>query len=126
MKRIRPNIRDQRGFTLIEIIMVIVLLGIIAAIAIPKYVDLKSDAADASADGIVGAIIASAAIGYADRVVNDSGTYPDITTLNTTYLSVQQVTLTLASPTQWTSTIGGTLYTFTYTSQGTNPGAAGR
>ena len=126
MQRIRLNIRDQRGFTLIEIIMVIVLLGIIAAIAIPKYVDLKSDAADASADGIVGAIIASAAIGYADRVVNESGTYPNITALDTTYLSVQQVTLTLASPTQWTSTIGGTLYTFTYTSQGTNPGSAGR
>lgn len=126
MQRIRSSIRDQRGFTLIEIIMVIVLLGIIAAIAIPKYVDLKSEAANASADGVVGAIIASAAIGYADRVVNDSGTYPNITALDTTYLNVQQVTLSLASTTQWTSTIGGTLYTFTYTSEGTNPGAAGR
>jgi prepilin-type N-terminal cleavage/methylation domain-containing protein len=126
MQRIRLNIRDQRGFTLIEIIMVIVLLGIIAAIAIPKYVDLKSEAADAAADGVVGAIIASGAIGYADRVVKDSGTYPNITQLNTTYLNVQQVTLSLASATQWTSTIGGTLYTFTYTSEGSNPGAAGR
>jgi len=126
MQRIRLNIRDQRGFTLIEIIMVIVLLGIIAAIAIPKYVDLKSEAADAAADGVVGAIIASGAIGYADRVVKDSGTYPNITQLNTTYLNVQQVTLNLASTTQWTSTIGGTLYTFTYTSEGANPGAAGR
>lgn len=126
MQRIGLNIRDQRGFTLIEIIMVIVLLGIIAAIAIPKYVDLKSEAANATADGVVGAIIASAAIGYADRVVNESGTYPNITALDSTYLSVQQVTLTIASPTQWTSTIGGTLYTFTYTSEGTNPGSAGR
>jgi prepilin-type N-terminal cleavage/methylation domain-containing protein len=126
MQRIRHGIRDQRGFTLIEIIMVIVLLGIIAAIAIPKYVDLKSDAADASADGIIGAIVASAAIGYADRVVNETGTYPNITTLDTSYLSVQQVTLTLASGTQWTSTIGGTLYTFTYTDSGTNAGSAGR
>jgi prepilin-type N-terminal cleavage/methylation domain-containing protein len=126
MQRITSGIRDQRGFTLIEIIMVIVLLGIIAAIAIPKYVDLKSDAADASADGIIGAIVASAAIGYADRVVNETGTYPNITTLDTSYLSVQQVTLTLASGTQWTSTIGGTLYTFTYTDSGTNAGSAGR
>ncbi len=126
MQRITSGIRDQRGFTLIEIIMVIVLLGIIAAIAIPKYVDLKSDAADATADGIVGAIVASAAIGYADRVVNATGTYPNITTLDTSYLSVQQVTLTLASGTQWTSTIGGTLYTFTYTDSGTDAGSAGR
>ena len=125
MQRIRPNIRDQRGFTLIEIIMVIVLLGIIAAIAIPKYVDLKSEAADATANGIVGAIIASAAIGYADRVVNATGTYPNITALDSTYLSVQQVTLGLVSPTQWTSTIGGTLYTFTYTSLAPDAGAAG-
>jgi prepilin-type N-terminal cleavage/methylation domain-containing protein len=126
MQRIRANIRDQRGFTLIEIIMVIVLLGIIAAIAIPKYVDLKSDAADAAADGVVGAIVASAAIGYADRVVNGTGTYPDITALDTSYLSVQQVTLTRASAGSWTSTIGGTLYTFTYTGVGTNAGSAGR
>lgn len=126
MQRIRPNIRDQHGFTLIEIIMVIVLLGIIAAIAIPKYVDLKTQAANATADGVVGAIVASAAIGYADRVVKQSGTFPDITTLNTTYLRVQQVTLNIASATQWTSTIGGTLYTFTYTSEGTEAGSAGR
>jgi prepilin-type N-terminal cleavage/methylation domain-containing protein len=109
MQRIRPSIRNQRGFTLIEIIMVIVLLGIIAAIAIPKYVDLKSEAAD-----------------YADRVVNQSGTYPLLTNLHTQYLGVQQIELTIASATQWTSTIGGTLYTFTYTSAGTNPGAAGK
>ncbi len=126
MQRIRPSIRDQRGFTLIEIIMVIVLLGIIAAIAIPKYVDLKSEAADATAKGVVGAIIASGAIGYADRVVNESGTYPLLTNLHTQYLGVQQIELTIASETQWTSTIGGTLYTFTYTSAGTNPGAAGK
>ncbi|MBK6386420.1 MAG: prepilin-type N-terminal cleavage/methylation domain-containing protein [Rhodoferax sp.] len=34
----------QRGFTLIELVMVIVILGVLAAVAIPKFVDLKSDA----------------------------------------------------------------------------------
>jgi prepilin-type N-terminal cleavage/methylation domain-containing protein len=123
MQRIRLGIRDQRGFTLIEIIMVIVLLGIIAAIAIPKYVDLKSDAANATADGIIGAIVASAAIGYADRVVNNTGTYPSITTLDTTYLNVQQAPIALISATEWNSTIGATLYTFTYNMA---DGSAGR
>jgi MSHA pilin protein MshA len=123
MQRIRFGIRDQRGFTLIEIIMVIVLLGIIAAIAIPKYVDLKSDAANATADGIIGAIVASAAIGYADRVVNNTGTYPTITTLDTTYLNVQQAPIALISATEWNSTIGATLYTFTYNMA---DGSAGR
>jgi len=109
--------RDQRGFTLIEIIMVIVLLGIIAAIAIPKYIDLRTEAADATAAGIVGAIVSSASIGYADLVTHGSGsTFPLFTTLHVTYLQAQNITL-ISSPgaDHWTATIGGQGYAFTYT-----------
>ena len=117
---------SQRGFTLIEIVMVIVLLGIIAAIAIPKYIDLQQDAEIATADGVVGAIVSSAAIGYADRVVNNSGTYPNITTLDTSYLNVRQLTLNDDYANyRWTATIGSRLYTFTYTDTGTDAGSAG-
>ena len=117
MQKIGSTIRDQRGFTLIEIIMVIVLLGIIAAIAIPKYVDLRTEAADATASGVVGAIVSSASIGYADIVTHNSGTtFPDITALDTTYLKAQNVTLNLdAGNNRWTALIGGTTYTFNYT-----------
>ena len=116
MKKIRSGIRDQRGFTLIEIIMVIVLLGIIAAIAIPKYIDLREEAADATAKGIVGAIVSSAAIGYADLVAHNSGsTFPEFTTLDASYLQAQNITLN-ADPAnaKWTATIGGDMYTFSY------------
>jgi prepilin-type N-terminal cleavage/methylation domain-containing protein len=117
MHRITSGIRDQRGFTLIEIIMVIVLLGIIAAIAIPKYVDLRTEAADATASGIVGAIVSSASIGYADLVTKgSSSTFPLFTTLHNTYLQAQNITLYPSTGANfWTATVGGQAYAFTYT-----------
>ena len=116
MQKIRSGIRDQRGFTLIEIIMVIVLLGIIAAIAIPRYIDLRTEAADATASGIVGAIVSSAAIGYADLVThNSSSTFPVFTTLHNSYLQAQNVTLNASmGGNHWTAAIGGQNYAFTY------------
>jgi MSHA pilin protein MshA len=55
----------QRGFTLIELVMVIVILGVLAAVAIPKFVDLKSDAQLAAMNGVAGAAASAAAINYA-------------------------------------------------------------
>ena len=43
--------RNQKGFTLIEIIAVLVILGILAAIAIPKYFDLQDNARNKAVDG---------------------------------------------------------------------------
>ena len=47
---------SKKGFTLIELIMVIVILGIIAVVAIPRYVDLRSQAELAAIDGVVGGV----------------------------------------------------------------------
>ena len=122
MQKITLGIKDQRGFTLIEIIMVIVLLGIIAAIAIPKYIDLRTEASDATASGIVGAIVSSASIGYADLVTHNSGsTFPNFTSLDGTYLQAQNVTMN-SDANGWWAAIGGVTYTFTYNAGSGNAG----
>jgi prepilin-type N-terminal cleavage/methylation domain-containing protein len=118
MQNIRSRIRDQQGFTLIEIVMVIVLLGVLAAIAIPKFVDLKRDAQEATADGIVAAVSSSAAIGYAKAAIAGTATYPDMTDLDASYLSVKNVqywgTAPAAGGGAFTANIKGYTYALTY------------
>ena len=58
--------KSSKGFTLIELVMIIVILGILAAVAIPKYIDLQSQAQTAAEKGIVGAVRAAISTYYAN------------------------------------------------------------
>ena len=67
-------LKNQKGFTLIELVIIIILIGVLAAVAIPKYVDLRENAMKASAQATLDAGRAGIMLDFADKVMVN-GTY---------------------------------------------------
>jgi len=78
--------RKQKGFTLIELMIVVAIIGILAAVAIPKFAEMLEKAREGATKGNVGAIKSAVSIYYGDNQGVNPDKIGETTTIWTKYM----------------------------------------
>ncbi len=76
MRHQQNILKNEQGFTLIEIIAVLIILGILSAVAVPKYINLQEDARMKSAQAAIAEVKSRLSMGYGQYLLKNDGTPP--------------------------------------------------
>ena len=90
--------QHQSGFTLIELVIVITIIGILSAVALPRYINLQTQARTAKAQALLGSIKSATALAHASCIVDLAGlTTPSTCTAAAGTVSMEGTAVTMVN-----------------------------